>query len=38
MNTKAEVIQALEDYRAGKFGSIPPGGLMPHTAAQPPLS
>jgi quercetin 2,3-dioxygenase len=33
MNTKAEVIQALEDYQAGKFGSVPPGGLMPHTAA-----
>ncbi|HYB38679.1 MAG TPA: pirin family protein [Mycobacterium sp.] len=30
MNTKAEVIQALEDFHAGKFGSIPPGALMPH--------
>jgi quercetin 2,3-dioxygenase len=38
MNTKAEVIQALEDYRAGKLGSIPPDGLMPHTAARPPAS
>jgi redox-sensitive bicupin YhaK (pirin superfamily) len=38
MNTTAELIQALEDYQAGKFGSIPPGGLMPHTGVRPPLS
>jgi redox-sensitive bicupin YhaK (pirin superfamily) len=30
MNTKAELIQALEDYNAGKFGAIPPDALMPH--------
>lgn len=30
MNTRAEVIGALEDYQAGKFGSIPPNALMPH--------
>jgi hypothetical protein len=30
MNTKAELIQALEDYNAGKFGTIPPNALMPH--------
>ncbi|GBE63827.1 short-chain dehydrogenase [Mycobacterium sp. MFM001] len=30
MNTKTEVIQALEDFSAGKFGSIPPNALMPH--------
>lgn len=34
MNTKAEVIQALEDYEAGKFGAIPAGALMPHTAGR----
>lgn len=30
MNTKTELIQALEDYNAGKFGTIPPNALMPH--------
>ena len=30
MNSKAELIQALEDYQAGKFGQIPPNALMPH--------
>ena len=32
MNTKAEVIQALEDYQAGRFGAIPAGALRPHRA------
>ena len=30
MTNKAELIQALEDYQAGKFGTIPPNALMPH--------
>ena len=30
MNTKAEVLQAIEDFQAGKFGNVPPGALMPH--------
>lgn len=30
MNTRAEVIEALEDYQSGKFRSIPPNALMPH--------
>lgn len=30
MNSKSELIQALEDYQAGKFGQIPPNALMPH--------
>jgi redox-sensitive bicupin YhaK (pirin superfamily) len=38
MNTKAEVIEALEDFQAGKFGSVPPDGLTPHHSARPPAS
>ena len=30
MNTKMELVQALEDYQKGKFGAIPPDALMPH--------
>jgi redox-sensitive bicupin YhaK (pirin superfamily) len=30
MNSRSELIEALEDYRAGRFGSIPPNALMPH--------
>lgn len=30
MNTKAEIVKALEDFQAGRFGSIPPNALMPH--------
>ncbi|ORB84984.1 pirin [Mycobacterium kansasii] len=30
MNTRAEVIEALEDYQAGKFRSIPPNALKPN--------
>ncbi|SON59529.1 Putative quercetin 2,3-dioxygenase [Mycobacterium simulans] len=30
MNTRAEVIEAIEDYQTGKFRSIPPNALMPH--------
>lgn len=30
MNTKSELIQALEDFQAGKFGVVPPNALMPH--------
>jgi len=29
MNSKSEVVQALEDYNAGRFGTIPPNALMP---------
>ncbi len=32
MNTRAEIVQALEDYQKGRLGVIPPGALMPHVA------
>ena len=31
MNSKSELIEAVEDFNAGKFGTIPPNALMPHT-------
>ncbi|CAN5850104.1 pirin family protein [soil metagenome] len=30
MSSKSELIQAVEDFNAGRFGSIPPNALMPH--------
>jgi len=30
MNSKAELIKAIEDYQTKKFGQIPPNALMPH--------
>ncbi|MBO0884718.1 MAG: pirin family protein [Mycobacterium sp.] len=36
MNTKADLIQALEDFQNGKFGSVPPDALMPHSAGRRP--
>src|SRR5437870_2409082 len=32
MNTKAELAQAMDDYRAGRLGVIPAGALMPYSA------
>jgi quercetin 2,3-dioxygenase len=29
MNTRAELVQAMDDYRAGRLGIVPPGALMP---------
>jgi redox-sensitive bicupin YhaK (pirin superfamily) len=29
MNTKAEIVQALDDFEAGRLGVIPPNALMP---------
>jgi hypothetical protein len=34
MNTRAEVLQALEDFQAGRLGTVPPGALMPYTAGR----
>ncbi|MGO9559625.1 MAG: pirin family protein [Acidimicrobiales bacterium] len=31
MNTRDEIMQALEDFRAGRLGTVPPNALMPHT-------
>jgi redox-sensitive bicupin YhaK (pirin superfamily) len=30
MNTRAELQQALEDYRAGRLGTIPADGIRPY--------
>ncbi|MBN9609062.1 MAG: pirin [Actinobacteria bacterium 69-20] len=30
MNTRDELVQALDDYQAGRLGVVPPGALMPH--------
>lgn len=30
MNTRAELIQAIEDYQAGRLGVVPENALMPH--------
>jgi redox-sensitive bicupin YhaK (pirin superfamily) len=31
MNTKAEILQTVEDYEAGRLGVVPAGALMPHS-------
>ena len=31
MNTRAELIQAVEDFQAGRLGVVPEDALMPHT-------
>lgn len=30
MSTRAEVVQAIEDYQSGRLGAIPEGAIMPH--------
>jgi quercetin 2,3-dioxygenase len=30
MNTREELVQALEDYQTGRLGVIPPDAIMPH--------
>jgi quercetin 2,3-dioxygenase len=32
MNSREELVQALEDYQAGRLGVIPPDAIMPHVA------
>jgi quercetin 2,3-dioxygenase len=33
MNTRDELVQALEDYQKGRLGVIPPDAIMPHVPA-----
>jgi quercetin 2,3-dioxygenase len=37
MNTKAEIGQALEDFEAGRLGTIPANALMPHVPDPAPI-
>ncbi|HVA52357.1 MAG TPA: pirin family protein [Acidimicrobiales bacterium] len=30
MNTRAEIVEALQDFEAGRLGVVPPNALMPH--------
>ena len=30
MNTREQLVDALEDYQAGRLGVIPPDAIMPH--------
>jgi quercetin 2,3-dioxygenase len=34
MSSKSEVAEAFEDYQSGRFGTIPPDALMPHTSSR----
>ena len=33
MNTKAEVIEAFEDFQRGRLGRVPAGGIRPYRAS-----
>jgi quercetin 2,3-dioxygenase len=35
MNTQDEIFRAIQDYRAGRLGVIPPDALMPHVYREP---
>jgi redox-sensitive bicupin YhaK (pirin superfamily) len=37
MNTRDEIVQALEDFEAGRLGTIPANALMPHVADPVPI-
>ncbi|MDQ2852395.1 MAG: pirin family protein, partial [Actinomycetota bacterium] len=31
MNTRQELMTAMEDYQKGRLGVVPPDAIMPHT-------
>ena len=35
MNTRAELVQAVEDFQAGRLGTIPDDGLRPYRGPRP---
>jgi redox-sensitive bicupin YhaK (pirin superfamily) len=37
MNTRDEIVQALEDFEAGRLGTVPPNALMPHVPDPDPI-
>jgi redox-sensitive bicupin YhaK (pirin superfamily) len=37
MNTRNEIMQALEDFEAGRLGTVPPNALMPHVPDSDPV-
>jgi quercetin 2,3-dioxygenase len=37
MNTRDEIAQALEDFEAGRLGTVPPNALMPHVPDPDPI-
>jgi redox-sensitive bicupin YhaK (pirin superfamily) len=37
MNTRQEIVQAMEDFEAGRLGTIPPNALMPHVVDPHPI-
>jgi quercetin 2,3-dioxygenase len=37
MNTRAEIARAMEDFQAGRLGTIPEGALMPHVVDPDPV-
>ena len=32
MSTKAEIMQAFDDYQAGRLGTVPANAIQPHRA------
>ncbi|MBE7194595.1 MAG: pirin family protein, partial [Gordonia polyisoprenivorans] len=34
MSTREQLIEAMEDFQAGRLGVVPPNALMPHTGTR----